>query len=58
MQALNFGYDADRLSKRPAINGKMSEYHAAVGLAELDGWEGKVAGFSRAAEILTRSVRR
>ena len=56
MQALNFGYDVDRLSKRPAINGKISEYHAAVGLAELDGWEGKAAAFRQAAAFLRRSA--
>ncbi len=58
MQALNFGYDADRLSKRASINGKMSEYHAAVGLAELDGWEVKRRGFHRAAEALGRYLGR
>jgi dTDP-4-amino-4,6-dideoxygalactose transaminase len=35
----------------PAINGKMSEYHAAVGLAELDGWEQKHFQLSRVAEL-------
>jgi dTDP-4-amino-4,6-dideoxygalactose transaminase len=30
-----------RDSRLPSTNGKMSEYHAAVGLAELDGWEKK-----------------
>lgn len=37
-QALNFGFHGTRDSRGPSINGKLSEYHAAVGLAELDGW--------------------
>jgi dTDP-4-amino-4,6-dideoxygalactose transaminase len=40
-QALNFGFYSARDSLGPSINGKMSEYHAAVGLAELDGWPAK-----------------
>src|ERR1019366_10315163 len=39
-QTLNFGSSGSRDSRTPSTNGKMSEYHAAVGLAELDGWEG------------------
>jgi dTDP-4-amino-4,6-dideoxygalactose transaminase len=42
-RALNFGFYADRNSRGPSSNGKMSEYHAAVGHAELDGWAGKRA---------------
>ena len=49
MQCLNFGYDVDRVCRRPSINGKMSEYHAAVGLAELDQWHCKLSLFARAA---------
>jgi dTDP-4-amino-4,6-dideoxygalactose transaminase len=37
-QALNFGFWGSRDSATPSLNGKLSEYHAAVGLAELDGW--------------------
>ena len=37
-QALNFGLFATRDCRAASTNGKMSEYHAAVGLAELDGW--------------------
>ena len=33
-QALNFGFSGSRESRSPSTNGKMSEYHAAVGLAE------------------------
>jgi dTDP-4-amino-4,6-dideoxygalactose transaminase len=42
-QALNFGFYASRSSRAASTNGKMSEYHAAVGLAELDGWPQKSA---------------
>jgi dTDP-4-amino-4,6-dideoxygalactose transaminase/SAM-dependent methyltransferase len=41
-QALNFGFCETRESRMPSINGKMSEYHAAVGLAGLDEWEGSM----------------
>lgn len=41
LQCLNFGFMNSRLSEVPGINGKLSEYAAAVGLAELDGWAGK-----------------
>jgi dTDP-4-amino-4,6-dideoxygalactose transaminase len=37
-QALNFGFYGSRNSQSAGSNGKMSEYHAAIGLAELDGW--------------------
>ena len=45
MVALNFGFDGSRESQGPALNGKLSEYHAAIGLAELDNWQGKRAAF-------------
>ncbi len=50
-QALNFGFLDNRDCRMASINGKMSEYHAAVGLAELDGWSEKaraLAGVSSA----------
>lgn len=37
-QTMNFGFMMTRESRRPSINGKMSEHHAAVGLASLDQW--------------------
>src|SRR5262249_30143552 len=40
-QALNLGLNMTRDSASASLNGKMSEYHAAVGLAELDGWAAK-----------------
>lgn len=35
---LNYGFDRRRDSVTACTNGTMSEYHAAVGLAGLDGW--------------------
>jgi dTDP-4-amino-4,6-dideoxygalactose transaminase len=40
-RSLNFGFYEDRESRSASTNGKMSEYHAAVGLAELDTWPAK-----------------
>ena len=39
--ALNFGFYGSREARAAGMNGKMSEYNAAVGLAELDGWAQK-----------------
>lgn len=37
----NFGLTPDRRIEYTGLNAKFSEYHAAVGLAELDGWREK-----------------
>lgn len=37
-KCINFGFLGDRVAQSRAINGKMSEYHAAVTLAALDAW--------------------
>jgi len=37
-RAINFGFYGTRESKSPSFNGKMSEFHAAVGNASLDAW--------------------
>jgi dTDP-4-amino-4,6-dideoxygalactose transaminase len=34
----NFGFQGERIAMLPAVNAKMSEYHAAVGLASLALW--------------------
>jgi dTDP-4-amino-4,6-dideoxygalactose transaminase/SAM-dependent methyltransferase len=59
VRALNFGFQFSRDSLAPSLNGKLSEYHAAVGLAELDAWQSKqqafasvVASYRRQAEAL------
>jgi dTDP-4-amino-4,6-dideoxygalactose transaminase len=51
IQALNFGIMGTRRSDMAGTNGKMSEYHAAVGLAELDGWIQKRADFAKIAAL-------
>jgi dTDP-4-amino-4,6-dideoxygalactose transaminase len=53
-RALNFGFYGSRDSVAPSVNGKMSEYHAAVGLAELDAWPEKSAALRRVAESYRR----
>jgi dTDP-4-amino-4,6-dideoxygalactose transaminase len=55
-RALNFGFHGTRDSRSASTNGKMSEYNAAVGLAELDGWEDKQLASSRVMEIYRRSM--
>jgi len=37
--AINFGFLGTRESKSASLNGKMSEFHAAVGHASLDAWD-------------------
>ena len=54
-RSLNFGFLMERVSRAHSINGKMSEHHAAIGLASLDQWPRhqqalcSVAGAYRAA---------
>jgi dTDP-4-amino-4,6-dideoxygalactose transaminase len=48
-QALNLGFYGSRDCTVASFNGKLSEYHAAVGLAELDGWPQKRATAKRIA---------
>lgn len=55
MQALNFGFRDSRDSASASINGKLSEYHAAVGLAELDGWSDKQEAVRRVSESYARA---
>lgn len=54
VQALNFGVYEARDCGMASTNGKMSEYHAAVGLAEFDGWSGKLAAFRAVADAYRR----
>ncbi len=58
LQALNFGFLGSRDSQTANINGKMSEYHAAVGLAELDGWSAKAKALSIVAKTYRRHFTR
>jgi dTDP-4-amino-4,6-dideoxygalactose transaminase len=50
VRAINFGFFGVRDCESANINGKMSEYHAAVGLAELDGWPEKSRALLAVAE--------
>ena len=56
MQVLNFGFSGGRDSACASTNGKMSEYHAAIGLAELDSWTEKRAAFQAVAECYRRTL--
>jgi dTDP-4-amino-4,6-dideoxygalactose transaminase len=49
-RALNFGFSGSRISSGASANGKMSEYHAAVGLAALDVWSETQASLRRVAD--------
>ena len=55
-QALNFGFSGSRDSRTPSTNGKMSEYHAAVGLAALDGWAASREAFLGVADAYRRAM--
>ena len=50
-QALNFGFAGSRDSATPSLNGKLSEYHAAVGLAELEQWDAKQEATARVLDL-------
>ena len=53
-----FGFDADHaLSTAAAFNGKMSELHAAVGLAVLDGYDAILAERRRVASLIREAAR-
>jgi dTDP-4-amino-4,6-dideoxygalactose transaminase len=54
VRAVNFGFFGTRECCAASINGKMSEYHAAVGLAELDGWDEKGKALKAVAENYRR----
>ncbi|MEI8396189.1 MAG: Stf0 family sulfotransferase [Rhodospirillaceae bacterium] len=53
---LNFGFYHVRSATVPALNGKFSEYHAAVGLAALDRWAETRRAFQRVAHSWRRSL--
>jgi dTDP-4-amino-4,6-dideoxygalactose transaminase len=55
-EALNFGFYGSRLSVASSSNGKMSEYHAAVGLAELDNWPVKLERFLRVVRLYRKAA--
>ncbi len=55
-RAINFGFFGARDCESANINGKMSEYHAAVGLAELDGWHEKSRALLAVAETYRNAL--
>lgn len=57
-RALNFGFLGDREARVAGFNGKLSEYHAAVGLAALDAWPETRAGFLAVAASYRRAAQR
>lgn len=56
-QLSNFGMDGTRACKLPGMNGKMSEYHAAIGLACLDQWAVRSAQHDTVAAAWSSSTR-
>jgi dTDP-4-amino-4,6-dideoxygalactose transaminase len=56
VRALNFGFQFSRESLGPSFNGKLSEYHAAVGLAELDSWPEKQRAFASVVDNYRRQA--
>ena len=53
---LNFGFFLARSATVPALNGKLSEYHAAVGLAALDQWPETRNAFQEVARGYRRAL--
>lgn len=60
-QCSNFGFHGSRDARSLATNAKMSEYHAAVGLAAMDAYAGDIANYRAVAaayrERLSRQQR-
>jgi dTDP-4-amino-4,6-dideoxygalactose transaminase len=53
-QAVNFGFLGTRETTSSGTNGRMSEYHAAVGLAMLDEWAERRQGHLELARLYRR----
>jgi dTDP-4-amino-4,6-dideoxygalactose transaminase len=49
--SLNFGFVGNNETEMPGINGKMSEYNAAIGLAELDSWQKKKSSLEQVSHM-------
>ena len=54
----NFGFAGSRLSQAAAFNAKLSEYHAAIGLAALDEWDQARAEWNDVAIAYRRALGR
>jgi dTDP-4-amino-4,6-dideoxygalactose transaminase len=57
-RVLNFGFYGTRVAESAGLNGKMSEYHAAIGLAELDEWQVKQEALQGVIEAYQRGMAR
>jgi dTDP-4-amino-4,6-dideoxygalactose transaminase len=57
-QALNFGFSGSRDSATPSLNGKLSEYHAAVGLAGLEAWNATQEATTQVLDLYRESFNR
>ncbi len=55
-QRSNFGFNGSRNAEIRAINGKMSEYHAAVALASMDAYPVEIGRFSAVARAYRRHL--
>ncbi|PCJ09655.1 MAG: hypothetical protein COB16_02840 [Rhodobacteraceae bacterium] len=55
-RAINFGFLDSREAVIPGLNGRMSEYHAAVGLAELDSFDSKLSKWHSVAAAYHAAV--
>lgn len=56
LRAGNFGFFGSRVATVPAVNGKMSEIHAAVGLAALETWPVRRAAYSAVCGALAAAL--
>ncbi|MEM9761405.1 MAG: DegT/DnrJ/EryC1/StrS family aminotransferase [Pseudomonadota bacterium] len=56
-RAANFGFDGGREATAPGTNAKLSEYHAAVGLAMLDGLEARQSEIAAVVRAYERAAR-
>lgn len=54
-QATNFGFTPTRVAHRTGINAKLSEYHAAIGLAQLEKWRETRRTWLRVASAYRRA---
>ena len=52
----NFGFAGSRIAIAPALNAKMSEYHAAVALASMEGWSATRTQHARIADWYRESI--
>jgi len=56
-RAINFGCFNSRQCMSSSFNGKMSEYHAAIGLAELDDWPNKLFKLRSVTQLYKKAER-